>query len=262
MVFKMASIGNYKIIKQIGEGGFGRIFQAEHILLEEKACLKQNKNASPEDAEMLRHEAKLLWKLDEYHSIPSTKDFIELEKDNCVLVLNYIDGKTLEEIVAEKSRIHPEDVCWITERLLGALCYCHYNGVVHSDVKPENIFIEPKKHDIKLIDFGLAAYKPKSSTHPKGYTPRYAAPELVNGKPPIPETDIYGAGITMLYALGGDVAKKTIPDDTPKEIADFCNNLIKYDPTERPSWEKTNLIQDLSDLRLKVFERRHISEKN
>ena len=257
----MGKIGNYDVIKQIGEGGFGRIFQAEHYLLGEKACLKQNKESSKQDAEMLRLEAKLLWKLDEHHSIPSTKDFFEIGKNNCVLALNYIDGETLDDIVTKKSGIHPEDVCWMTERLMGALYYCHHNGIVHSDVKPENVFVEPKKHDIKLIDFGLAAYKPKSSTRPKGYTPRYAAPELVQGKPPIPETDYYGAGLTMLFALGGDVAKKSLPSSTPKEIADYCNRLIRYDPTDRPEWKDGNLITELSDLRLEVFGRRHTSDK-
>jgi serine/threonine protein kinase len=254
---KMAKIGNYEIIKQIGEGGFGRIFQAEHILLREKATLKQNKDAAKENADMLRMEAKLLWKLAEYHSIPSTKDFLDLGGNNCVLVLSYIDGNTLEEIISKNSRLHPEDACWITERLLGALHYCHHEGIIHSDVKPENVFIEPKKHDIKLIDFGLAAYRPKSGTKAAGYTPRYAAPELVQGKPPIPETDIYGAGLVMLYALGGDVEKKSLPEKTPKQIADFCNRLLRYDPKERPNWEKENIIEKLSDIRQEVFGRRH-----
>ena len=254
----MPRIGNYRVIKQIGEGGFGRIYQAEHVLLGEKACLKQNKNSSPEDAKMLRSEAKLLWRLDEYHSIPSTKDLIELDANNLVLVLSYIQGQTLEEIISKNLGLHPEDACWVTERVLGALHYCHCSGVVHSDVKPENVFVEPKKHDIKLIDFGLAAYKPKSGTKPVGYTPRYAAPELTQGKPPIPETDLYGAGIILCYALGGDVARKSFPKDVPKEIVEFAERLLRYDPTERPNWDKENLIETLSDIREKVFGRRHI----
>lgn len=251
------NLKNYRITKQIGEGGFGRIYQAEHILLGEKACIKQNKTESPEDAELLRLEAKLLWKLDEHHSIPSTKDFIEINKNNCVLVMSYIEGKTLQELVTTNSRVHPEDACWITERLLEALYYCHYNGIIHSDVKPENVFIEPKKHDIKLIDFGLAAHLPKHTTKPTGYTPKYAAPELKQGKPPIPETDIYGAGIVMAYAIGSDLDRKKFHKDTPTEIADFCNSLLIYDPTKRPCWERNNPLEMLSGIRQKVFGRRH-----
>jgi eukaryotic-like serine/threonine-protein kinase len=257
----MTKVGNYKVLKQIGEGGFGRVFQAVHTGLDSPecmACLKQNKHASKEDVELLRYEAKLLWKLDEYHSIPAVKDFIQLDHDNAVIVLSYIEGHTIEDIVSAKGGLHPEDASWVTERLLGALYYSHCSGVVHTDVKPENVFIEPKKRDIKLIDFGLATYKPRGTTRPLGYTPRYAAPELMLGKPPIPETDLYGAGIVMLRALGGDVAKKSFRADTPEELADFCNSLLRYDAAERPNWERDDPLRKLSDLRLKIFGRRHI----
>lgn len=254
----MVNIGNYKIIKQINEGGFGRIYQAEHLLLNEKACIKQNKTETPEDVEILKLEAKILWKLNEHHSIPSTKDFFKIDKNNYALVLDYIDSRTIEDILKNKKRIYVEDVCWITERLLSALYYCHYNGIIHGDVKPANVFIEDKKHDIKLIDFGLAEYLPKHNTKPKGYTPMYSAPEIIQGKPPIPESDLYGAGLIMLYSLGGDIKSKTFPNDIPDEIIDFNKKLLNYDPIQRPNWEKDNPIITLSNIREQVFGRRHV----
>ncbi len=256
-VIDMATLGNYRIIKQIGEGGFGRIYQAKHLLLDELACLKQNLHSTEEDANILKLEAKLLWKLEDHHSIPTSKDLIELGKNNYVMVMSYIDGETLHDAVTRNSRLQSEEACWITERLLDAVRYCHYNGVIHSDIKPSNVFVEPAKHDIKLVDFGLAAYKPKIETRSIGSTPQFAAPELGQNKPPIPETDIYGAGLTMLYILGGDVAKKSLPKDVPKPIADFCQSLICYNPTDRPNWDKNNPLETLSDIREKVFGRRH-----
>lgn len=256
----MVEVGNYRILKKIGEGGFGRVFQAEHILLGTPACIKQNIRGTKRDVALLKYEAGLLWHLDEYHSIPAVKDFIELDSTNAVIVLRWIDGKTLEDTIEKKGPLHPEDACWVTERLLGALFYAHYNGIIHSDVKPENVFVEPKKHDIKLIDFGLASFKPTDKTSPAGYTPRYAAPEIVNGDPPIPETDLYGAGIVMLRVLGGDVAKKSFRTDTPKQIVDFCNDLLRYNPNERPNWERNNPLKRLSDIREEVFGRRHLHE--
>tara|TARA_Y100000310_G_scaffold265423_1_gene276457 strand:- start:205 stop:1002 length:798 start_codon:yes stop_codon:yes gene_type:complete len=257
----MASIGNYKIKKQIGEGGFGRVYEAEHKILKEKACIKQNIRGDPEEAALLMYEAKLLWNLDEYHSIPAVKDFFQLDEDSAVIIMKHIEGKTLEELVESKGALHPEDASWIGERLLGALYYAHSHGVIHTDVKPENVFVEPKKRDIKLIDFGMASFKPTSKTRPIGYSPKYAAPELVRGQPPIPETDLYGAGIVMLRALGGDVAKKSFRSDTPEEIVEFCNKLLLYDPRERPNWHSENLIESLSDIRQKVFGRRHLDDK-
>jgi serine/threonine-protein kinase len=252
----MAKIGNYIIGRQIGEGGFGRVFQAEHYLLGEKACVKQNINASEEDVEFLRREAKLLWKLYEHHSIPNIKDFMQLDKENAVLITNYIDGKTLEDAVSEKGPLYPEDASWITERLLGALYYVHFNGVVHGDVKPQNVFVEPQKHDIKLIDFGLSTYKPTGKTKPAGYSPKYAAPEIIANQPPIPESDLYGVGIVMIRALGGDISKKSFRSDTPEELANFCSSLLLYDPRERPKWD-SGLVEKISDIREKVFGRRH-----
>lgn len=258
-------IGNYQIKKKIGEGGFGEIYQAEHVLIGELATIKINKELTEDAADLLKLEAKILWRLNEYHSIPSTKDFIKISDKQYALVLNYIDGETLDQMVerniSKGVHIHAEDACWITERLLGALYYCHYNGVVHGDVKPENVFIEPKKRDIKLIDFGLATYKPSAASKPIGYTERYAAPELRDGKPPIPESDIYGAGIVMLCALGGNVDSKKMPGSVPKEVKDYCNKLLSYDPTNRPSWDNDNPLIMLSDVRYSAFGRRHLSDK-
>jgi len=259
--YKMVKIGGYKVLKQIGEGGFGRVYQAKHVILGEYACLKQNSVASEDHAQLLKYESKLLWKLDEHHSIPSVKDFYERSRESSIMVLSFIDGQTLEEIVEEKGPVHPEDVCWITERLLGALYYAHCNGVIHSDVKPQNVFVEPQKHDIKLIDWGIASYKPKKHSKPVGISPAYAAPELFEDKPPIPETDLYGTGLVMVRALGGDIARKSFRPDTPEPIVEFCQQLLRYDPLERPNWETRNPLQRLSDIRFEVFGRRNLSDR-
>jgi eukaryotic-like serine/threonine-protein kinase len=255
----MGRIGKYRIGKEIGQGGFGRVYEAEHLVLGSKgmACLKQNINATQYDADLLVYEAGLLWNLDNHHSIPSVKDLFRIDDVTSVIALDFISGMTLEDIVKDRGKLNPEDVSWITERLLDTLRFLHHYGIIHTDIKPQNIFIEPKKSDIKLIDFGLATYKPKSGTRPRGYTPAYAAPELINGNPPIPETDLYGTGIVMLRALGGDVAKRSLPDDVPEELANFCNSFLRYDPKERPNWESHNPIGELSDIREKVFGRRH-----
>ncbi len=255
----MKLLEEYDVLKQISEGGFGRIFQAKHVELDELACIKQNITANPENVEMLRTEAKILWKLDECHSIPGVKGFYRIDEGNALLVMSYIDGKTIDSIVANNSRLHPEDVAWITERLLGALYYAHSSGIVHSDVKPQNVIVEPRKRDIKLIDWGLSVYRPTSRTVPIGSTPAYAAPELMQGKPPIPETDLYGAGIVMLYALGGNVHTRSFPRDTPQQLVEFGTSLLRYDPKDRPNWDKVNLIEKLSDIRQEVFGRRHIT---
>jgi serine/threonine protein kinase len=253
----MATIGNYEITKIISEGGFGRIYQARHILLDEVACIKQCKLKTDEYMELLRQEAKILWRLSDHHSIPHTKDFTKINDGSYIMIMDYIDGTSLDELIPKNSKLHPEDACWITERVLEALYYCHYNGVVHGDIKPGNVIVEQRKHDIKLIDFGLSVYKPNAHTKPIGYTEAFVAPEILSGNPPIPETDLYGAGLILLYALGGNPIIKTIPDNVQLPIKEFCNSLIRNDPMERASWDKSNLVQRISDIRQEVFGRRH-----
>ncbi len=253
----MTEIGNYVLKKQIAEGGFARIYQAKHKHLEELACIKHSIVAGKEYNELLLQEAKILWNLNEHHSIPHSKDFFYLPDGSSAMVMDYIDGKPLDEFIPKGQRLQPEDASWMMERLLSALHYAHYNGVIHGDMKPSQVLIEPKKRDIKLIDFGLSLVKPTSGTRPLGYSEAYVPPEVMAGKPPIPETDLYGAGLVYLYALGGDVARKTLPTDIPKPLADFCTSLLRYNPIKRPNWDKENLLEKFSDLRLEVFGRRH-----
>lgn len=252
----MVQVGNYIIKDRIAEGGCAWIYQAEHVYLKTSACLKQTKVISQDYRDLLKEESRILWKLYEHHSIPHAKDYFELPDGNAIMVMSYIQGKTLEDLKPKNSRLHPEDACWITERLLEALYYAHYNGVIHGDIKPANVIVETKKHDIKLIDFGLSVSHPHASTKPLGYSEAFVPPEILAGKPPLPETDLFGAGVVLLYGLGGDPITRTIPDFVPKPLAEYCSALLRYDPMERPNWEKNNLIKELSDIRQEVFGRR------
>ena len=123
-------IGNYKILKQIGEGAFGRTYKAEHRILKEYACLKQNINISPLDDELLIKEAKTLWHIHHY-SLPTLRDFFKAPDGSFVLAMTFVEGPTIDKIVDNHGPMHPEHVCWISQRLLNALHYQHNHGCVH-----------------------------------------------------------------------------------------------------------------------------------
>lgn len=248
-------IGNYEVIKQIGEGGFSRCYLARHILLGEYACIKQNIDLSEEDKEILKREARLLWKI-HHHSLPTLRDYFVAPDGSCVMVMSFIKGKDLFKILEKDypKGIDPEHVCWITQRLLNALHYLHFSGVIHGDIKPQNILIVPEDHNAVLVDYGLSSIKPKSVTRPLGCTAAFAAPEQLDGRPPIPETDIYGLGVSMIYALGGNFKAMTYPPTVPEPIRDFFNAMVVRDPLKRPN-SAEELIKPLSDLRVKVFGR-------
>ena len=189
--------------------------------------------------------------------MPTLRDYIELEDGSCVLVMSFIEGKDIFKIITEDypKGIEVEHVCWITQRLLNALHYLHFYGIVHGDVKPHNILIVPEDHNAVLVDYGLSCIAPKSSSRAAGCTEAFAAPEQLAGKPPIPETDIYGLGITMIFALGGNFRATTYPAHVPKELQDFFNQMVVHDPMKRPKSTEP-LISQLSDIREKIFGRR------
>jgi len=246
-------IGNYTVLKQIGEGGFARPYLARHTILGEMACLKQNIELSDVDVRLLKKEAKLLWHV-HHHSLPTLRDFIQLDDGSYVMVMTFVEGKDLQKIVDEDypEGIDPEHVCWMMQRLLNALHYLHYYGIIHGDVKPANIMIKPEEHNAILVDYGLATLKPRSRTKVEGYTPAFAAPEQVAGKPPIPETDIYGLGVSMIHALGGNYIGMTFPDSIPRKLQDFISQMVRRNPLDRPS-SASELIRPLSDLREELF---------
>ncbi len=103
--------------------------------------------------------------------------------------------------------------------------------------------------------------RPKSDSVNKGYTPYYAAPEQERGMPLLPEADFYSLGMTMIYAFGGDISAKSVPDTLPDELKKFIKRLIVRDPLSRPRWEKENLCQTISDIRQSVFGRRFSAMK-
>src|SRR3989338_4981478 len=100
----MSLFEDYEINEEISVGGFGRIYKAKHKLLQTPACIKQNRNASADDVKLLMTEGRLLWMLDEYHSIPSAKGFYKLNETTAALVTSFIDGETLEDMVRKNGR--------------------------------------------------------------------------------------------------------------------------------------------------------------
>ncbi len=251
--------GNYRILEVIAEGGFGKTYKAETTLNKLPVCVKHAFNISAYDEQILLEEAKAVWDLRHY-GIPAMRDIIKIN-DALALVMSYIPGRTLAQIVKDQKRLHPEDVSWITERMLNILLYMHRHGVCHGDVKPQNVIIQEDSHMVVLVDYGLAGVKPSAKSGNKGYTPYFAAPEQEAGGPVIPETDFYGLGMTMIYALGGDVELKKVPEKTPDAVCEFIKKLIKIEPLSRPNWERENLCQTIQDVRMKAFGRKETNIK-
>ena len=253
-------IGDFRVLERIAEGGFGKTYKGEHLLFKTPVCIKHGLKISPQDEELLMEEARAIWDL-RHFGIPAIRNIVKLEDNSLALIMSYVPGPTLEKIIKKNKSIEPETVCWILERVLNILKYLHYNGIVHGDVKPQNIIIQPKSHMVVLVDYGLSLIRPTSSSCSKGYTPYFAPPEQMDGNVLLPQSDFFSLAVTIIYALGGDINKKQIPVSVPDAIWDFIRRFLVRDILSRPDWQKEDFTDTIRDLRIKVFGRRRSNLK-
>ncbi|HLC98136.1 MAG TPA: protein kinase [Candidatus Nanoarchaeia archaeon] len=254
-------VGSFQALELIAEGGFGKTYRGEHSKDHFPVCIKRGDNISPQDQEILLQEADAIWELRHY-GIPAMRDVVHLDDGSVALVMSYVPGPTLEQIVEKHGGLDPEHVAWIAERTLNVLWYLHLHGVVHGDVKPQNIIIQPKDHQVVLVDYGLSLIRPSTTTNNKGYTPYFAPPEQEKGTGTLlPESDFYSLGMVMIYALGGDVESRRVPSAVPDPLCNFIQRCIVYNVLSRPNWQKENLLETMQQLRVQVFGRKHSNMK-
>ncbi len=257
-------IGDYLVQELIAEGGFGKTYKGEQVILKEAVCIKHCSTVSAAHDAILIQEAKAIWDL-RHHALPAMRGMYRLEDDSLALVMSYVPGLTLEQTCEKSGKLDAETTAWIAERILNALLYLHMHGVVHGDIKPQNVIIQPDIHAVVLVDFGLAMVKPTSSAKSQGYTPYFASPEQKDGKAMLPASDYYSLGMLMIYAMGGldHVKRLEVPDSVPDEICDFIRSMILRDPLARPPHgpDDNNPFVRIQGIREKVFGRRRSGMK-
>ncbi len=240
----------YRFGELIAEGGFGKTYKGEQIIGNMPVCLKHCYRLSPKMKQVLIDEMGAVW--DRRHfAIPVMRNMIELPDTSLALVMSYIPGPTLTQVIEKIGRLPPIHVAWITERILNALKYIHAYGIIHGDIKPQNIILQPDEHMAVLIDYGLSMVKPEPDAKSKGYTEYFAPPEEIAGDPLLPGSDFYSLGMTMIYALSGSleaVSRKEVPDDVPDPMCKFIQQLIVRDVRNRPRWPKDYREEDLQDI--------------
>jgi PAS domain-containing protein/predicted Ser/Thr protein kinase len=207
--------GRYQILARIGQGGMGKVYKVKHTHLSRTFALKiiSNQVAETDEArELFYREARFASAMS-HPSITSVVDFGEDEKVGMFMVMELVEGEALNRILFREKQLSPRKACDIVLQLAEALHYIHKQGVVHCDIKTENILISEEEHEgkrsktvIKLLDFGLARSltASRASTSLSG-TPHYVAPERIRGEPASPASDVYGVGILLYELLTGQV---------------------------------------------------------
>lgn len=225
--YSQKKAGNYTIIRKLGDGGFATVYLAQHTVLEKKAAVKFLLEDWIDDADVVARffdEARTMERLHDHPSIVKILDIATVEK--CreeglppYFVMEYIEGRSLEEIIKGSEGFTLEDIVKVMVCALSALQHCHDQGVVHRDIKPSNFMINAAG-DVKLTDFGIAKACKNTSKTGEGLTlgsTDYMSPEQALGKRDLDyRSDIYSLGVT-LYQLVCD--RLPFLGDSPNAIA-------------------------------------------
>lgn len=196
-------LGNYRLIRLIGEGGFAQVYLGEHIYLERPAAIKAIKaQLAEEDREVFIREARTIASLDHPH-IVRILDF-GIEDNIPFIVMEYAPRGSLVQIHPRDTVLQFDIIISYINQISSALQYAHDHKLVHRDVKPQNMLMK-QNGDILLSDFGIAQIAHSSSSMSMQEivgTPMYMAPEQFQGKPTI-ASDQYALGVVTYQWLCG-----------------------------------------------------------
>ncbi len=264
--------GRYRIQAPLGEGAMGQVYQAEHVLMKKRVAIKVLRRELTENDEMVarfQREAQAAASLDSPHVCQAT-DFGQTDNGAFFLVMEYLEGETLESTVNTFGRLETPRALHIARQIASALQQAHSQGIVHRDLKPENIMLIERQGDpnsVKIMDFGIAHMVASAEENDDGParltrkgmvygTPHYMAPEQVAGDTVDARTDIYALGVVLFEMLTGtppfegetiavimgkhvthpapSLASRCPEVDFPLELEALITTLLAKDSGDRP----------------------------
>lgn len=212
LVFQRALAGHYSLERELGRGGMGVVYLARDVALDRDVAIKLLPPILAAQAtfrERFLREARTAARLSHPHIVPIHS---VAERDGFVyFVMGYVPGRTLGQRVRDSGPLRPDQAAQVLREVAWALGYSHAQGVVHRDVKPDNILLEEPSGRAMVSDFGIAQVAeadPISGAHRAG-TRGFMSPEQIEGAPLDGRSDLYALGLVGVYALtGGAVAVK------------------------------------------------------
>ena len=215
----------YRIVKLVAQGGFGAVYRAWDLSLEQPVAVKESFGTGPEAQRQFEREAKLLAGL-RHANLPRVGDHFIVPGQGQYLVMDFVEGKSLADRLAERGRplAEAETLPWIRQ-VCDALTYLHTRTppIIHRDIKPENIIVTAEGRAI-LVDFGISkTYDPSKGTTvgAKAVTPGYSPPEQYGRGRTDARSDVYSLGATLYTLLTGQ---------TPPEAPDLSSGADVLEP--------------------------------
>ncbi|OAS14960.1 Stk1 family PASTA domain-containing Ser/Thr kinase [Paenibacillus oryzisoli] len=248
--------GRYEILERIGGGGMALVYKGHDLLLNRKVAVKVLRSQYVHDEEFIRRfrrEAQAAASLS-HPNVVSIYD-VGQEEDVHYIVMEYIEGKTLNDLIKEKAPLQVEDAVHYASQIADALDHAHHNEIIHRDIKPHNILIG-KNGRVKVTDFGIARAATSSTITQTGSvvgSVHYFSPEHAKGTNTGEKSDLYSLGIVMYQMLTGrlpflgespiSVALKHLQEDVeeprkvnpliPQSVENIILKAMRKKPEER-----------------------------
>lgn len=253
-------IGPYRVYERLGVGGMGEVFKAYDDRLDRWVAIKRirpDREDAEDNRERFKREARATARLN--HPAIVHLYGIFQEGDSDCIVMEYVEGRTLDAILVE-GPLDPLRVASLGHEIASGLAEAHANGILHRDLKAENIIITPRGRS-KILDFGLAKPILRSELDPvltgKGQlvgTSRAMSPEYVSGDNVDHRSDLFALGVLLYETLTGQspfkahntlatlkqvmlhrqVPVKQLVPKVPQELSDLIDRLLEKDPADRP----------------------------
>ena len=247
-------LGRYQIVRELGKGATSRVYLAEDLFARRKVAIKvafpdalKSREESALYKNMFLTEASLAGKLVHPHIVQIFDAVVE--EDFSYIVMEYVEGGTLEKFCGAENLLEPAEVAEIMFKCVRALAFAQAQGLTHRDIKPGNILYGQNK-DIKIADFGAAINKVSDRTIiAQVGSPAYMAPELIAGSVQASHlTDIYALGVTMYYLLAGRLPF------TGSNPASMIYQIVNVDP-EPPSKHRQGISPEIDAIVLRAISR-------
>jgi eukaryotic-like serine/threonine-protein kinase len=237
----------YQILSLIGEGGMGRVYLAEHVRMGRKSAVKVINPALATTADAIsrfNREAANACKIN-HPNVAQVYDFGEMADGTLYLAMEYIDGETLDAIIAREGPLPMARAAQITKQVADALNAAHHLGIVHRDLKPENVMVARHLDGtdwVKVVDFGIAKTIQRDGGGSQTVTtagvslgtPEYMSPEQLAGERLDHRTDVYSLGLVLFNMLTGQLpypkltSKETLVrrlTSPPRTLAEVMPNI-------------------------------------
>jgi serine/threonine protein kinase len=243
--------GRYQVIEELGRGGMGRVYKVHDTKINEKIALKLIRPEAGLDKKSLErfsNELKLARKI-RHKNVCQMFDLGE-DQGTRYITMEYVHGEDLKQLIRKVGRLSPGQAIGIARQVCAGLEEAHQLGVIHRDLKPQNIMLD-EDGNARIMDFGIARSLSGKGITGAGImigTPEYMSPEQVEGKETDQRSDIYSLGVILYEMLTGRVP---FEGDTPFTIG----VKHKSEPPQDPRELNSQLPQDLSGLILRCLEK-------